>query len=67
MDCKRTTNADHCTCSYEPCSRRGVCCDCLTYHLRARQMPGCCFPTAAEATYDRSFEHFAKLVQDKRV
>lgn len=67
MDCKRTANAAHCTCTYDPCSRKGVCCDCLTYHLRAWQLPGCCFPAAAEATFDRSFEHFAKLVQAKQV
>ena len=35
---------------------------CLTYHLAKRQLPGCCFNEKAERTYDRSFEHFAKLV-----
>jgi hypothetical protein len=32
-----------------------------------RELPGCCFPDDAESTYDRSFEHFARLVQEKRV
>jgi hypothetical protein len=27
-----------------------------------RQLPGCCFSDDAERTYDRSFEHFARLV-----
>jgi hypothetical protein len=32
-----------------------------------RQLPGCSFPKDAERTYNRSFEHFAKLVMEKRV
>jgi hypothetical protein len=32
-----------------------------------RDLPACCFPDDAEKTYDRSFEHFARLVQDKKV
>lgn len=67
MECKKTRNAKSCACTYDPCSRRGVCCDCLTYHLQMRQLPGCCFPPDAERTYDRSFEHFAKLVMGKKV
>ena len=66
MECKQAKNADHCTCTYTSCSRRGACCDCVAYHLKSRQLPGCCFPPDAEATYDRSFEHFARLVLGKR-
>jgi hypothetical protein len=32
-----------------------------------RDLPACCFPDDAEQTYDRSFEHFARLVNEKRV
>jgi hypothetical protein len=39
----------------------------LQYHLRSRQLPGCCFPDDAERTYDRSFDHFARLVQSGKV
>lgn len=67
MDCKKSKNSANCNCSYEPCSRKGACCDCLTYHLKSRQLPGCCFPADAEATYDRSFEHFAKLVASGKI
>ncbi len=66
MDCKQAKNSAHCTCTYMSCSRRGACCDCLAYHLKSRQLPGCCFPPEAEATYDRSFEHFARLVLGQR-
>jgi hypothetical protein len=62
MTCKKEANTARCNCSYEPCSRKGVCCDCIAYHLSARQLPACCFPDNAERTYDRSFEHFARLV-----
>lgn len=60
MECKKNRNLDNCTCSYDPCSRKGVCCECLQFHLKSRQLPGCCFPIAAEVTYDRSFKAFAK-------
>jgi hypothetical protein len=43
MECKIDQNLKLCNCSYEPCSRKGTCCDCLSYHLRARELPACCF------------------------
>jgi hypothetical protein len=67
MECKKDRNLQNCNCSYSPCSRKGVCCDCISYHLTMRQLPACVFPDDAEATYDRSFEHFAKLVQSGSV
>jgi hypothetical protein len=67
MDCKQARNLKSCRCTYDPCSRKGTCCDCISYHLRMRELPGCCFPASAERSYDRSFEHFARLVQEKRV
>jgi hypothetical protein len=42
-------------------------CEEFKYHVKKRQLPGCCFPKDAEGTYDRSFERFAKLVMEKRV
>lgn len=60
MECNKTANLDRCNCTYGGCSRKGVCCDCLAYHLASKQLPGCCFPPAVEATYDRSFKAFAK-------
>jgi hypothetical protein len=62
MECNQSRNRQGCNCSYEPCSRKGVCCQCLKYHLRNRELPACCFSEDAERTYDRSFEHFARLV-----
>ena len=60
MECKKAENAEPCACTYMSCDRRGVCCECLKYHLANKQLPGCCFPPEAEKTYDRSFRNFAK-------
>lgn len=67
MDCKKNSNAQKCTCTYHSCSKRGMCCDCIRFHLKRKELPGCVFPADAEATYDRSFEHFARLVQEKKI
>ncbi len=66
MDCKKQENLQNCNCSYSPCSRKGICCECIRYHLNMRELPACVFPDKAEATYDRSFEHFARLVNSGR-
>ncbi len=67
MECKTARNEKSCTCTYDPCSRKGVCCDCLQYHLRMKELPGCAFSKEAEKTYDRSFSHFAKLVSSGKL
>jgi len=67
MDCKKDQNLKSCNCTYEPCSRKGTCCDCLRYHLRMRELPACCFPDDAERTFDRSFDYFARLVAQGKV
>jgi len=67
MECNKPANLERCNCSYEPCSRKGICCECLRYHLRSRELPACFFPNQAERTYDRSFEHFARLVTSGEV
>ena len=67
MDCKQDQNLNTCNCSYEPCPRKGICCECISYHLQMRQLPACCFPDTAEKTYDRSFGHFVRLVNANKV
>jgi len=54
------SNMSKCNCTYEPCSRKGKCCECLHYHLSMKQLPACCFPDDVERTYDRSFARFIK-------
>ena len=67
MECRKEQNLNDCNCSYAGCSRKGVCCECLKYHLRMRELPACCFPNNVEKTYDRSFEKFASLIQTNAV
>uniref|UniRef100_A0A7V5XF75 Cytosolic protein n=1 Tax=Thermodesulfobacterium geofontis TaxID=1295609 RepID=A0A7V5XF75_9BACT len=67
MECRREENLKKCNCTYEPCPKKGMCCECLHYHLKMRQLPGCCFPPEYEKTYDRSFELFAKLVKQGKI
>ncbi|MEM3396994.1 MAG: DUF6485 family protein [Thermoplasmata archaeon] len=61
MDCRKAENARKCTCTYEPCPRKGICCECIAYHRSHGELPGCLFPPEAERTYDRSIEYFVKV------
>lgn len=67
MQCRQEKNLERCNCTYEPCPRKGICCECIQYHLQMRELPACCFSADAEGTYDRSFEHFARLVAAGRL
>jgi hypothetical protein len=67
MDCHQKANLKHCNCTYEPCPRKGNCCQCISYHLKMKQLPACCFPAEAERSYDRSFTHFARLVAEQKI
>jgi hypothetical protein len=67
MECIKERNLKNCNCSYNPCSRKGKCCECLQYHLRSRECPACFFPNNVERTYDRSFEKFAELVRARKI
>lgn len=57
-ECNVQANKKDCSCTYEPCSRKGICCECIKYHKKMDQLPGCLFPPAVEKTYDRSIERF---------
>ncbi len=63
MECKQESNKQHCNCTYPGCQRKGVCCECIAYHLSRRELPACCFPPEIESAYDRSFERFIEVVR----
>ena len=65
MDCDIKKNLSNCTCTYTSCSKRGKCCECIQYHWRSKELPGCLFPPDAEATYDRSLRYFIEVWKDK--
>jgi hypothetical protein len=58
--CEHQINRDACSCTYPSCSRHGKCCECVDYHRRAGEVPGCFFSAKAERTYDRSIEAFIR-------
>jgi hypothetical protein len=62
-ECPNEQNKERCNCTYEPCDKKGFCCQCLRFHLQAGEMPACFFPDDVERTYDRSIKRFVQLYQ----
>jgi len=62
-ECKQEENLAFCTCTYEPCDRKGLCCECIRYHWQFGELPGCLFPPEVERTYDRSIARFIATYQ----
>ncbi len=60
MECKVNSNKNFCNCTYEPCPRKGICCECIRYHLSRGEVPACFFSKEAERSYDRSVENFIR-------
>ncbi|HPM41200.1 MAG TPA: DUF6485 family protein [bacterium] len=54
-----------CACTYEPCPRKGRCCECVEYHRNNGEIPGCFFPPDAEKTCDRSIRRFVETFRSK--
>ncbi len=63
MECQIEVNKAKCNCTYEPCSRKGKCCDCIWYHLACDELPACVFPAEVEKTFDRSFARFVAVFE----
>ncbi|MCD4813418.1 DUF6485 family protein [bacterium] len=49
----------YCNCTY-PCSRKGICCECVAYHRQLGELPACYFDAKTEKTYDRSVEAYLR-------
>lgn len=65
-ECQEKKNKSLCLCTYEPCSRKGICCECLSYHWSNGELPGCLFPPDIEKTYDRSLERFLEVYRARQ-
>lgn len=63
MECNQQVNIKNCTCTWKPCAKKGRCCECIIYHRKNGEIPGCLFPPAYERTYDRSIVNFIKAHQ----
>ena len=64
MDCNQNQNQKNCNCSY-PCSKKGICCECIESHRKKGELPACYFPDDIEQTYDRSIETFIEAFQQR--
>ena len=61
-DClNKEKNLKSCNCSYKGCDRKGVCCECISYHKSMGELPACFSPNNVERTYDRSIERFKRI------
>jgi hypothetical protein len=49
-----------------PYHRKGICCECLSYHWRLGELPACLFPDDVGRIYDRSIERFIQIYQKRR-
>ncbi|MDY6796925.1 MAG: DUF6485 family protein [Actinomycetota bacterium] len=66
-ECKNyEKNLERCNCTYEPCSKKGHCCECIAYHLRLGELPACMFPDDVEKTFDRSIARYMQCQQGTR-
>ncbi|MCF7858747.1 MAG: DUF6485 family protein [Candidatus Cloacimonetes bacterium] len=67
MICKnKNTNQENCNCTY-PCSRKGMCCECIRYHRSMEELPACYFPDDYEKAYDRSIANYIELKQQGKI
>lgn len=64
-ECNIEKNKVKCNCTYEPCNKKGICCECIKYHWQLGELPACFFPDDVEKTFDRSIERFIKTYQKK--
>jgi len=60
MECRQEENMKDCTCTYPGCDKKGICCECITYHRNMGELPGCLFSAEGEKTYDRSSRKFTE-------
>jgi len=62
MECPNLEkNLSRCNCTWEPCPRKGKCCECIAYHRVHGELPACFFPDDVERTYDRSIRKFVEI------
>ena len=64
IECKKDENTYRCNCTYS-CEKKGMCCECLSYHLKREEAPACFFPKDIEKTYNRSIENFIKVFKER--
>ena len=61
MECQKEQNLKKCPCTYPGCDKKGVCCECIAYHLKMNELPACCFPPEIAKTDERSISKFVEI------
>ncbi|MBU0615403.1 MAG: hypothetical protein KJ601_04885 [Nanoarchaeota archaeon] len=61
MECKINGNKQRCSCLHTECSRHGICCECISYHLSSKELPACCFSKEIADMDERSFDKFIEV------
>jgi hypothetical protein len=59
----RKENLANCACTYTSCGKRGFCCECISSHRAAGELPGCLFTPEGEKTYDRSVKNYLSTMR----
>ena len=62
-ECSKEDNQNLCNCSY-PCDKKGLCCECISYHRQRGELPACYFPNDVERTYNRSITNYVRNCQE---
>lgn len=57
----KSFNIGKCNCSYPGCPKKGICCECISYHRSRKELPACYFPENIEKTWDRSVKMFISI------
>lgn len=63
-ECKVSENKKMCNCTYS-CGKKGICCECISYHRGRGELPACYFADDVEKTYDRTIENFIRIYQER--
>ena len=63
-ECSLEKNKQMCNCTY-PCSRKGICCECIEYHRSSGELPACYFNKEYEAGYNRSVNNYLQMKNKK--
>lgn len=64
-ECGLERNRAACPCTYSPCAKKGICCECVGSHRSAGELPACLFPPDVETTFDRSVERFVRTFRER--
>jgi len=67
MNCaNKDDNQAKCPCTYPGCPKKGMCCECLRFHLSNNEVPACFFSPEGEKSYDRSIDNFIRDYQQRK-